>query len=416
MSETFAKLTVSQQLVRKMRAQIETGVWKAGDNMPSLRSLADRYGVSLNTVQKAMRELNSLDLIDQQPGQSGIVKSIRPHRPAAHHQIAWVEGFDPDAVASYWGEEIMRSARGVLAQAGFRVTVVTFQFKEPDPVAQVMRLLEPIADHIAGLFCPTAYSLIPVIEYIEQKGLPWMTVTPPTPAITRNFVAADNLGGGRMAGRCFARLNLRRVVMLHIGLKELSAQTKATGLCQGYIEQELSPPSLDLVRCHNQEERSGYEAMRTYLKEHQPPQGIFATGDWLAAGAIRACQEAGLRVPQDISVIGSSGIPTERLLLSPSLTAVAQPVRQMGEQIASGLVHMIREGIPQVAGRSIPCHFIPGQSFNAPEDLQRQWAEETQSPRHAGPAVLSGSTNRSDDVLKQFAEHPDLDPLASGAP
>ncbi len=388
MHETFAKLTVSQQLVRKMQAQIEKGIWKAGDSMPSLRSLADRYGVSLNTVQKAVRELTAMDLIEQQPGQSGIVKFTPPRRPAAHHQVAWVEGFDPEAGDNYWGEGIMHSARGILAEAGFRVTVITFNIKLPDPVAQVMRLLEPIIDHIAGLFCPAAYGLTRILDYVEQKGLPWMTVTPLSASITHNFVTADNLGGGRMAGRCFARLGLQRLAMLHIGLNELSPQNKAAGLCQGYLERELPPPSMELIRCRNQEERAGYEAMRNYLKTHQPPQGLFAIGDLLAVGAIRACQEVGLRVPEEISVIGSTGIPANRLVFSPSLAAVAQPVRQMGEQVGSGLVHMIREGIPKVAGRYIPCHFIPGHSFNAPIELQDRWARgsETSVDNAAAPA------------------------------
>jgi DNA-binding LacI/PurR family transcriptional regulator len=374
MSETFTKLTVSQQLVKKLRTQIETGAWRAGGNMPSLRSLADRYGVSLNTVQKAVRELSAMNLIDRQPGHSGVVKSVRRSRPASHQQIAWVEGFDPEVSASYWGEEIMRSARGMLTQADIRVTVLTYQYRQPDFAGQVLRLLEPILDQVVGVFCPSIVPLVPVIEQVDRRGLPWMTVSPAESSITHNYVAADALGGGRMAGRCFARLGVRRLAVLHFGMNELSPQNKTAGLCQGYLEQELPPPMIDLVRCRDQEARSGHEAMAAYLKEHEPPQGVFATGDWIAVGAIHAVQEAGLRVPQDISVMGSTGIPSSRLLSSPTLAAIAQPMRQLGEQIATGLIHMVREGITQVAGQSIPCRFIPGQSFNAAESTQKQWA------------------------------------------
>ncbi|MCC6424231.1 MAG: GntR family transcriptional regulator [Phycisphaerales bacterium] len=364
----------------KLRTQIESGVWRAGGNMPSLRSLADRYGVSLNTVQKAVRELSALDLIDQQPGQSGVIKSVRRSRPAAHQQIAWIEGYDPETVSSYWSEEIMRNARAMLTRADLRVTVLTYQYRQPDIAGQVMRLLEPIAGQIAGVFCPSIIPLLPVIEHIEQMGLPWMTVSPIHSSINHNFVSSDDLGGGSMAGRCFANLGVRRLAVLHFGIHELSQRNKTTGLCRGYLEQGQAPPVIDLVCCHDQEARSGHEAMAAYLKNHEPPQGIFATGDWLAVGAIRAVQEAGLRVPQDISVMGSTGIPSNRLLFSPTLAAIAQPVRQLGEQIATGLIHMVREGVSKVAGQSIPCQFIPGQSLNVPESIQKQWVADSLNP------------------------------------
>jgi DNA-binding LacI/PurR family transcriptional regulator len=372
MNRSFIKLSAAQQLARQLRRQIEQGDWHKGHSLPPMRDLAEEYGVSLSTVQKAVRELASLDVIDHSPGQSGVVKSIRP--PASHHQIAWVEGFDPDARSDAWGEAIMRGARGLLAAAGFRLTLITYNFKQPDFFAQVMRLLEPIADQLAGLYCPALPPLLPVIEYAQRKGLPWMTVTPTRPSITHNFVAADNLGGGRMAGRCFAQLGLRRLVMLHLGMDAISPQEKAGGLCLGYLEKGLPPPAIDLVQCRNQEESAGHEAMRDYLNHHDAPEGVFTTGDFLAIGALRAAQEAGLQVPRDLSVIGSTGIPPDQLHFSPTLAAVAQPMREMGEQIGAGLVQMIREGVRQLAPRRIPCHFIPGQSLNIPEPIQRDWA------------------------------------------
>jgi LacI family transcriptional regulator len=392
MGKSFIRLTVAQQLARKMQNQIETGAWKPGESIPSLRSLADRYGVSLNTTQKAMRELAAIGLIDHQPGLSGVVKSGKQRKLGVHKQVAWIEGHDPATRLNYWADEIMRGARSLLALAGFRVTIITYHTDQPDPWGQIMRLLEPIVDDVAGLFCPCVPLLNNAIEYAQKKTLPWMTLTPTKPSITHNFVTADNMGAGRMAGRCFAQMGLRRLAMLHIGMDEISPQNKATGLFQGYLEHGSPPPAMDLIHCRDQEEPAAYEAMRDYLKDHEPPEGLFTIGDWLAIGAIRACQEAHLRVPEEIGVISSTGIPANLIPFSPSLAAVAQPMREMGEQIGAALVQMIREGVPKVPGRTIPCHFVPGRSFNAPDVIQRQWAgDEELSIIHPIPAADAAS-------------------------
>ena len=84
----------------------------------------------------------------------------------------------------------------------------------------------------------------------------------------------------------------------------------------------------------------GYPFTKQLLARNKPFTALFAYNDISAIGAIRAIQEHGLRVPQDISVMGFDDIPAAAFH-SPSLTTVRQPLRRMGEVAAQALLDRI---------------------------------------------------------------------------
>lgn len=86
--------------------------------------------------------------------------------------------------------------------------------------------------------------------------------------------------------------------------------------------------------------RLGYPFAKELLSRQKPFTALFAYNDISAIGAIRAIQEKGLRVPQDISVMGFDDIPGAAFY-SPSLTTVRQPLNRMGEVAAQSLLERI---------------------------------------------------------------------------
>src|SRR5579864_7868017 len=84
----------------------------------------------------------------------------------------------------------------------------------------------------------------------------------------------------------------------------------------------------------------GYPFAQQLLARHKPFTALFAYNDMSAIGAIRALQEHGLRVPQDVSVMGFDDIPGA-MFQTPSLTTVRQPLNRMGEVAAQTLLERI---------------------------------------------------------------------------
>ncbi len=79
------------------------------------------------------------------------------------------------------------------------------------------------------------------------------------------------------------------------------------------------------------QQQTGYEATKSLLQSvDPPPTAIFASNDLSAFGAMDAARECGLRIPDDISIIGFDDIP-QASLVYPKLTTVRQPLEQMGQ-------------------------------------------------------------------------------------
>lgn len=98
--------------------------------------------------------------------------------------------------------------------------------------------------------------------------------------------------------------------------------------------------------------QSGYEAMKQALEDGVSCSAVFAMADVMAIGAMRAIREYGLRVPEDISVIGYDGLEICDYL-QPRLTTVAQPTADMAKRSAALLLEQIRQGKP-AAHEEIP--------------------------------------------------------------
>jgi len=87
-------------------------------------------------------------------------------------------------------------------------------------------------------------------------------------------------------------------------------------------------------------EQDGFDACQALLAQGAPPDGLFAASDLIAIGALRALREHGLRVPQDVAVVGFDDIPLAASV-SPTLTTVQQDTKQAGQLLVEKLLALI---------------------------------------------------------------------------
>lgn len=117
----------------------------------------------------------------------------------------------------------------------------------------------------------------------------------------------------------------------------------------------------------------GYEAMNRLLKKMPDLTAVFAMSDVMAIGAIRALQDRGLRVPEDVSVIGFDGIDLG-LFTHPRLATVKQHDEDISRRSVEILVGCIREGSTAVHER-VSSLFIQGESVCSPGNLKEKECE-----------------------------------------
>lgn len=135
--------------------------------------------------------------------------------------------------------------------------------------------------------------------------------------------------------------------------------------CKGY-EQALHGAGLDIHVGYEQfgdwSPESGYQAMQQLLALPTPPTAVFVCNDLMAIGAMEAVQQAGLRIPDDIAIVGFDDIPAASWV-RPRLSTVAQYPKEMGTHMAEALFERI---FGQYSGPSrrfeVPCRFIERES------------------------------------------------------
>jgi DNA-binding LacI/PurR family transcriptional regulator len=120
-----------------------------------------------------------------------------------------------------------------------------------------------------------------------------------------------------------------------------------------------------LMRTSNFTIEGGRAAAAAILKGAERPTAIFAVDDESAVGAMQAIQEMGLRVPQDISVVGMSDIPLAAAVL-PSLTTVRIRKELLGRRAAMMLVNILAGGRPDPPREVLPTELIIRDSTMAP--------------------------------------------------
>jgi len=120
--------------------------------------------------------------------------------------------------------------------------------------------------------------------------------------------------------------------------------TRAKGYLQALAAHHL-PPDDQFIQPVAFTEEGGYSGMQRLLALPKRPTAIFAANDMVALGAMLAIQEAGLRVPQDVAVVGFDDIPTARLI-NPPLTTVTQFQVEWGRRAAQLLFERINGSAP----------------------------------------------------------------------
>lgn len=190
----------------------------------------------------------------------------------------------------------------------------------------------------------------------QTRFVRWGAVLPDQPGIS---IGCDNREGGRLAGEHLCRAGASRVAFLGHASERFPEFLERYQGC----EQALHAAGLRLDPAlqadADSSEDAGAAAVRQLLNGGARFDAVFAASDLIAIGATRALTQAGLRVPEDVAVLGFDDIPAARLA-QPPLTTVAQDTTDAGERLVQTLMQSIA-GEP-VSSQRLPVHLIERQS------------------------------------------------------
>jgi LacI family transcriptional regulator len=177
-----------------------------------------------------------------------------------------------------------------------------------------------------------------LFEELNQTRIPFVLVDRFFPRHVFRSVRADDREAGRLATDYLLELGHRRTA--HIRGPELSS---ASLRYRGYVEALNArgvPARRDYVEAGNFDIQGGREAMHRLLARKHRPTAVFAANDPMAIGAIYACRDGGLRVPEDVSIVGAGNIEGVHHP-NPFVTTIDWPRAAMGRTAAEILLAAI---------------------------------------------------------------------------
>jgi len=175
-----------------------------------------------------------------------------------------------------------------------------------------------------------------LIGRLRQIDCPYVRIAAVSLDAPANMVETHDCAGAAEAARHIAQLGHTRIAHIRGPDRFLSAQERMRGFRVGLAEYGLALND-DYVQTGGYTFESGMECGEALLALSDPPTAVFAGNDEMAVGVYQAVRRAGLRVPEDLSIVGFDDAPTA-MRIWPTLTTVRLPIHHMGRTAAQLLV------------------------------------------------------------------------------
>jgi LacI family transcriptional regulator len=307
----------------------------------TLRDVADAAGVSYQTVWRVVNDHPHVATETRQRVKKAIRElDYRPHRAAQvlttgrsyMVQLVIFEGGygDPLPAVLHWAWE-----------KGYKMVVT--ELKEPNSADAVRATLSEMSQMVDGVLMVMPYPHLTYDElYTLCQGRPFVLVSTQLGSHMPSVVY-DQWNGARQAAEHLVGLGHRQIAEIGGPPDNFDAEMRHAAWFR-----VLDDHGLTLGPCAsgNFEVCSGYRAAQKVLETGEPFTAILAANDLMALGAVRALHDAGLRVPEDVSVVGFDDIE-EAAYFDPPLTTVHQDFEVLGQESVEYLISLIEnEAIP----------------------------------------------------------------------
>jgi LacI family transcriptional regulator len=248
----------------------------------------------------------------------------------------------PGLVHSFFAE-IAKGLTNVFRKNGYGLIIAT---SEEDPELERQEIVQLLGRRVDALIVASTQPTFEIHRRIDEQKVPYVLIDRRADR-TSNFVGVDDRALGMMAAEHLIRSGCRRIACMCGG--DLSpARDRLAGYRDAIRKHSLRmPPKYTCILGEGGDagDNSSYAAMKELLALREPPDGVFCFNDEFALNAMKAVLDAGLRIPEDVALVGSGNIRHADSLRVP-LTTVDQNAVAIGESAARLAVTLIEARTP----------------------------------------------------------------------
>ena len=335
-------------------ARIQSGELAAGSRLPTEDELGKEFSASRITVNRAMRELQLIGVIERRPGAGSFVAAtvsrqsfgllipglgqteifepicqgiVDAHRHDRDHDLIWAK--IPSATQLH-AQDLLHACRAMLDKS---ISGVFFA-----PV-ELVQGGDDVNRRVAQFFTDAG---IPVILLDRD-----LVAYPQRSAY--DLVGIDNRRAGYQLAKHLIDLGRRRLAFVAQPNSAHTVSARIAGYREALLDRGLPvEPALIFRAIPDQE-----QGVADFLKQ-QKPDGILCANDFTAATLMKTLSKLGVRIPEDVSVVGIDDVKYAALLPKP-LTTIRQPCLEIGETALYAMLERIRH--PDLPARDISLSF-----------------------------------------------------------
>ncbi|MEU4480505.1 LacI family DNA-binding transcriptional regulator [Micromonospora sp. NPDC023966] len=280
--------------------------------------------------------------------------TVDPVMAARVHQAMQDLDYRPNAVArnlrlsqtSLWAviisdignpffTSMVRGVEDVAQSAGYSVVLCN---TDEDPEKESRYIAAVLAERMAGVIISTS-GRSTVINRLVEARIPVVAIDRQLRGVTIDTVLVDNVHGAELATTHLLDNGYQRVACI-TGPRRISTAAERLRGYQRALRARGREATDALVRYADFREEGGYRAMASLLDGDNPPDSVFATNNLMTVGAVECLVDRGIRVPDEVGVVGFDDIPWAHLV-RPSLSTVSQPTYDLGRAAAGLLTERI---------------------------------------------------------------------------
>ncbi|MEV7122360.1 LacI family DNA-binding transcriptional regulator [Kitasatospora griseola] len=333
------------------------------DPAPTLSEIARAAGVSAPTVSKVLNGRT-----DVAPATRAKVEEILRRTGYRRRRTAAPPSRLLDLVFhqldSAWAVEVIRGVENVARDEGLSIVL-----------SESAGRLTPGQTWVDGVLARRPAGVVLVLsdldaaqrDQLTSRDIPFVVLDPAgDPADGVPAVGTGNWQGGLAATRHLLDLGHRRIAVISGPSGMMCSRARVDGY-RTALETARLPVDPELIHEGDFHHEAGYAAARALLTRDDRPTAIFAGNDLQALGVYEAARELGLRVPQDLSVVGFDDLPLARWV-GPPLTTVRQPLVEMAETAARLAVELGRGEHPAATRVDLATSLVVRASTAPPPD------------------------------------------------